>query len=166
MSDTKWIVLLLLILINGCRNKSQDDGLYKTFPNDGTGLPLPEFDKDFDEIVGALEKEFNAESVRVTRPFDFNSENKPECWLKVSLLNPEMPQVDYDPFTGFAHNVAEWTYAHLTNSDKFNKIEISVEQTAGTFSSTISKFLWRDSLKSTLSSPLEPGKVERKESAL
>lgn len=151
MNSHQCIIIIFFVLIGGCGKKYKDQGVYSQFPNDGTGLPLPRFDKDFGELLVSLEEEFNAENVQISRPFDFNSVNKPEHWLKVSLLNPEMLQVGDDPFAPFAERVAESTYQHLTNCDKFNKIEISVEydieQLLG-FNSVISKFLWRDSLKS------------------
>lgn len=145
------ILFTFLLFASGCWKKSEPQTPTSQFPSDGTGLPLPRFDTDFDQLLVSMEQEFNADAVRISRPFEFNSENKPEYWLKVSLLNPQISQVGSDPFGLFAQRVAQTTYRHLTNADRFNKIEISVEQDSEDilgFNSVISKFLWRDSLRS------------------
>lgn len=138
------IGFILLLLVSGCGNESKTELPRSRFPNDGTGLPLPRFDTAFDQLLVSLEEKFKAEDVQISRPFEFNLNGKPQHWLKVYLLNPEIIQVGDDPFGVFAEEVAATVYRHITNSDKFKKLEITVEQQVPGFSSVMSKVICHD----------------------
>lgn len=147
MRKSCFIGFILLLAVTGCEKKSKSGSPMRQFPNDGTGLPLPRFDADYDQFLISMEEEFNAEDVQISRPFEFNWNNKPEHWLKVSLVSPDIPQVGDDSFGLFANRVAATVYRHLTNADKFKKLEISVEQNIRGFNSIISKVIYYENLK-------------------
>src|SRR5687768_8958286 len=101
----RFFLLILLLILTGCGTRSNENVLTE-FPNDGTGMPRPQFDKPFTELQVSLRETFDAEKLEISRPYDFagqpynyDSIDLPDYWLKVTLLNPEIPRdVQGDPF--------------------------------------------------------------------
>jgi len=145
-----FVVLLLLLGTISCGRNTNDETIKSQLEDDFTGLPVPSFDTGIDELLNILEKRYQAEKVEISRPYEFISgQSAADYWLKISLLNPEIPQQESDSFGQFAKSVSHDVYSHLKNVNKFNKIEISVTQKAGkivSYSSTISTMIFLDSL--------------------
>lgn len=143
-------ILFLLISINGCKAKEKEVAERDEFPNDGTGLPIPDFDKSFSQMLALIKDEYVSEDIEISRPYKFDSNNKPECWLKIVVVNPEVLQEGRYSFSVIAERIAKDVYSHLENPDKFGRIEICIRQEVGSVisvNSTMSKLFLRDSLE-------------------
>lgn len=141
--------ILLTLSCHGCSTKEQVHNFPRKFPDDSSGLPIPVFDKNYDEMLGLLQEKFRPENIEMDRPYKVLPDGKFEYWLRITFLNPELPQ-DRDsgyPLDTFVRLAADETFKHLTNLQQFQSIEIAVRQTEhayGNINSTVSKFLTKD----------------------
>jgi len=110
-------------------------------------FPEPDFDRNTDEILNEYKEKYDAEGVRISRPFDFSTTGDSSCWIRVDFLNPELHEGTSE---SFGKEVALATYDHLRNDEGFPKIEIGITNRKGfilTFSTSQNYFFYRDSLK-------------------
>ena len=146
---TRGILLAMtLVLLFGCDRPTKKE-LQKNIQPVTFGamtFPEPKFDKGLEELLLEYKKRYNAKEVVIGRPVWYTSDKDYKYWLKVEFLNPE---ISTKSFNEFGKEVALGLFGHLTNADKFEKIEVSTVQKEGfivTFSSSKNAFFYRDSL--------------------
>jgi hypothetical protein len=142
------LACLLFLTFSACDNSNKD--LPRNIQPVTFGsitFPAPAFDKGFSELLTAYKDKYEAKEVFIGRPVWYTSDEDYKYWLKVEFLNPELGSMT---FSEFGKEVAIKLLGHLTNADKFEKIEVSVIQKKGfivTFSSSRNAFFYRDSLR-------------------
>jgi hypothetical protein len=138
----------LLFFVFGC-----GDGLKKDLQqslqqisSEQKNFPQPKFDAELEILLGEYKEKYQAEGVRIGRPYMYSSEGDSSYWLKVEFLNAELGD---KTFGQFGKEVAQNTYGHLTNNQDFEKVEVSLVQKKGfilTFTSSQNGYYYRDSL--------------------
>jgi hypothetical protein len=138
-------VVWILMVAVACNNSSKSDQILQTKVGNVT-FPEPKFDKPISDLESEYKKKYAAKEVVIGRPFRYSSDQQYDYWLKVEFLNPELSN---RTFRSFGKEVAINIFDHLSNTAKFDKIEISAVNKNGfilTFTKTQNTFFLRDSL--------------------